>query len=563
MCVMLTATNLQKINKLQESLLGAGSLQKNLEKITKGMVRIFNADFSRIWVAMPGDLCNSGCIHANPKEKKNLCRTRDRCLHLMASSGRYTHTDGPHSRMPFGLYKLGRVATGKLAKFLTNNVTKDPQIMDHNWARELDLVSFAGYKLQNTAGEPIGVLALFSKHPIAPEEDLLLTGLAGTTTQVIQSGKAQEALKFERNKLRGILDSLGDGVYIVNKDYQIEYTNPALEKEFGRGGKGLECYKYFVDSKGPCPWCRLPEVLAGKTVRREWNYNRNNKTYEKLDTPLINHDGSISSLGIFHDITQRKEAEKELARLNGELDDKNKELEQVINIASHDLRSPLRNIQGFIKELDITLKKAVSIINNDNVSPSEKKKIVLFMKKDIPETCDYICVCASKMEALISGLLEVSRLGRMKLVFTQFDMNKLVKTIKKSLDYTITQRGAKLVIGELPPCRGDAMRISQVFSNLLNNALKYLSPNRPGIITISGQRKKGEVLYCVEDNGIGISEKYHEKIFGIFHRLDPKAGTGEGLGLSIVSKILVRHGGRVWVESKSNMGSKFFVSLPA
>ena len=166
------------------------------------------------------------------------------------------------------------------------------------------------------------------------------------------------------------------------------------------------------------------------------------------------------------------------------------------------------------------------------------------------------------MEALISGLLEVSRLGRVKLVFTHFNMDKLLKTITKSLDYTIKEMGAKLVIGKLPPCWGDAMRISQVFSNLLDNSLKYLSSSRPGIITVSGQKINRELLYCVEDNGIGISKEYHEKIFGIFHRLNPKNETGEGLGLSIVSKILVRHGGRVWVESKSGKGSKFFVSLP-
>ncbi len=302
----LQTADLQKLNKLQESLLGEGSLQKKLKEVTESVVKIFHADFCRIWIAMPGDLCNSGCMHTKPKDKKNLCRFRESCLHLMASSGRYTHIDGPHSRMPFGLYKIGRVATGKVKKFLTNDVVKDPQIGDHEWAKKLGLASFAGYKLQNTAGEPIGVLALFSKQPITTEENTLLEGLAGTTSQVVQSGKAEKALKVEHNKLVSILDTMEDGIYIVNRDYEIEYTNPALEKEFGRAGKGLKCYKYFLNSKKACPWCVLPEVLAGKTVRWEWNYNDNNKTYDKLDTPLINHDGSISKLGIFHDITERK-----------------------------------------------------------------------------------------------------------------------------------------------------------------------------------------------------------------------------------------------------------------
>ncbi len=184
--------------------------------------------------------------------------------------------------------------------------------MDHEWARKLGLVSFAGYKLQDASGKPIGVLALFSKQPITAQEDTLLEGLSDTTTQVIQSVKQEEALKLERDRFMGILDSMEDGVVIVNQAYEIEYTNPALEKEFGREGKGLKCYKYFLNSKEACPWCRMQEVLAGKTVRWEWNYSENNKTYEKFGTPLRNPDGSTSMLGIFHDVTERKQAENAL-----------------------------------------------------------------------------------------------------------------------------------------------------------------------------------------------------------------------------------------------------------
>ncbi|MBI5745750.1 MAG: EAL domain-containing protein [Nitrospirae bacterium] len=216
--------------------------------------------------------------------------------------------------MPFGLYKLGRVANGKITKFLTNDVVNDQQIMDHKWAKGLGLVSFAGYKLQDTNGGPMGVLALFSKQSITTEEDAMLEGLAGITTHVIQTVKAEEALRVERDKLINILESMEDGVYIVNQAYDIEYINPVIEREFGPV-EGRKCYEYFHDRDEVCPWCKNQKVFAGKTVRWEWYSAKNNKTYDLLDTPLRNYDGSISKLEIFRDITERKHSEDMIQQL--------------------------------------------------------------------------------------------------------------------------------------------------------------------------------------------------------------------------------------------------------
>ena len=304
---------LQKLNLLQQELLcDVGPLYKDIKKITDWVTEIFNADFCRILIKWPGDMCEKGCVHANAKDPEKLCRKREFCLHLISSSGRYTHIDGPHSRVPFGFYKIGRVANGQTSKFLTNDVVNDPQIMDHEWARGRDLVSFAGYKLQDTNGEPIGVLALFSKRAITPEEDAMLEGIAGITAHVIQTVKAKGALKMERDKLRNIMESMKDGVYIVNQSYDIEYVNPVIEREFGTID-GRKCYKYFHDREKVCPWCKNPEVFAGKTVQWEWHSDKNNKTYDLLDTPLRNPDGTISKLEIFRDITERKYAEYNLA----------------------------------------------------------------------------------------------------------------------------------------------------------------------------------------------------------------------------------------------------------
>ena len=118
-------------------------------------------------------------------------------------------------------------------------------------------------------------------------------------------------------------------------------------------------------------------------------------------------------------------------------------------------------------------------------------------------------------------------------------------------------------VSNLPPCVGDHVQINQLFSNLLDNALKYRDPERPGVIEITGQQVNDQVVYCVRDNGIGIPEEHHSKIFEIFQRLNPSATTGEGLGLSIVKKILSRHNGSIWVESEPGVGSRFFVLLPS
>ncbi len=123
------------------------------------------------------------------------------------------------------------------------------------------------------------------------------------------------------------------------------------------------------------------------------------------------------------------------------------------------------------------------------------------------------------------------------------------------------QRG--LEIGELPVCVGDVIQINQVFTNLLDNATKYLDSSRPGTIRVSGKTEDGQAIYCVRDNGIGISKGSENKIFEIFQRLDNSAAPGEGLGLAITHRILDRLSGRIWLQSELGKGSDFYVSLPA
>ena len=166
------------------------------------------------------------------------------------------------------------------------------------------------------------------------------------------------------------------------------------------------------------------------------------------------------------------------------------------------------------------------------------------------------------MDSLLSGLLDVCRLNTAAADVKQIDMNAMMSNITVSMEYQIKESAAQIDIEALPPCVGAPSEINRVFSNLLNNALKFLDESRPGQIRIYGRSQNDQSIYCVEDNGIGIAPEHQEKIFEIFYQLEPEKQKGEGLGLTIVRRIIEKHNGKVWVKSEPGKGSNFFVSLP-
>jgi signal transduction histidine kinase len=255
--------------------------------------------------------------------------------------------------------------------------------------------------------------------------------------------------------------------------------------------------------------------------------------------------------------------EKEREKFLKMLTVKNNELQSIVFIASHDLRSPLVNIKGFAGELEKSCDELTKVLANEEISMPSKGKIEFMLKEDIPESLNFIKAGADKMDLLISGLLRLSRIGTITLDIDRLNMSKMIKDILKTVRFDIQNRNVKVDIGDMPTCLGDSSLVNQVFSNLIDNALKYMHHDREAQIQISGQSNNGHSIYCVQDNGIGISDDHMEKIFEIFHRLAPKETDGEGLGLTIVKRILGRQDGRVWAESEYGKGSRFYVSLPA
>jgi len=273
------------------------------------------------------------------------------------------------------------------------------------------------------------------------------------------------------------------------------------------------------------------------------------------------NDKPVALRGFLLDVTKRMEAELEREHLLAKLNHLNKELEQVLYITSHDLRSPLVNVQGFSEELDISLKALMDVLNKIDVPLNLQEEITQITKDDIPESLEFIKNSIAKMELLLTGLLKLSRTDRIELNLEETDMNEMMADIMNNYEFILKDSGVKIEVSELPKCTADRTLLNQVFSNLLDNAFKFLDQKRSGVIKVSGGKEGNHSVYCVEDNGIGIASDYQGKIFDIFHQLEPEKIQGEGLGLTIVKKIIRKHSGKVWVESEFGKGSKFYVSL--
>ena len=251
--------------------------------------------------------------------------------------------------------------------------------------------------------------------------------------------------------------------------------------------------------------------------------------------------------------------------LANELAGKNRELESVLYTASHDLRSPLVNIQGFARRLESACNQLAGLFESPGTPEPLRDQSNKIIQETIPKALSFINSSIIKMDGVIAGLLALSRIGRVVLRREILDMNRLLKLCVASMAYQVERAQATIDIeGALPACNGDPTLVSQVFSNLLDNAIKYKAPDRQLKIRVSGVIEGDMAVYCVSDNGIGIPPEQSERIWELFFRGNPGGPvSGEGLGLNMARRIIDRHGGRVWMESAPGEGSRFFVAIPA
>lgn len=315
--------------------------------------------------------------------------------------------------------------------------------------------------------------------------------------------------------------------------------------------------------------------LIRELVRGERDYYRITKRYLHRDghpvwvdvavALLRNEEGQpLYALGIALDVTDRMEARVALEESEARLRNVNKELESIVYVASHDLRSPLVNLQGFSRQLSTSVDNLKNELAEVELTYEKQAVIEEDLTERIPEALHFIDASTMKMDRLIKGLLRLSRLGRVELRPARVDMNELMNQVVNAMQFMLTQHHVEVEIGELPPCWGDADQINQVFSNLMDNAIKYRSDERDSWVRVSGEKRGDECVYIVEDNGQGIAPAHQKIIFEVFHRLSPRDDVGgEGLGLSVVRRILDRSRGTVELQSDPGKGSRFIVTLPA
>lgn len=265
-------------------------------------------------------------------------------------------------------------------------------------------------------------------------------------------------------------------------------------------------------------------------------------------------------LGVVMDITERRQAEIDRENLLRTLQDKSDELQNVVYTTSHDLRSPLISIVGFSNELRDACQALRELIETEqSVSVASLKP---YIERDIPDALQFITTSVDKMDRLLGGLLKVSRVGSRELRPRELDMNVLLDQIRQQLSFQINQAQAQVEIESLPPCYADPEQIEQLFTNLLDNAIKYRQPDEPLQVHIKGETKDGMAFYQVSDNGIGIDPAHQERVFSMFQRGQEAAALhGDGIGLAIVKRVVERHGGRIWVKSEPGQGATFHVML--
>ncbi len=246
------------------------------------------------------------------------------------------------------------------------------------------------------------------------------------------------------------------------------------------------------------------------------------------------------------DITEKKLAEIELRELSEALKRSNQELEQFAYVASHDLQEPLRMISSYTQLLE--------------------KRYSDKLDQDAKDFINYAVDGANRMQKLIQDLLTYSRVTTRGLPMEIFDAHDALGEAIWNLNLQIQETNALISNDELPSIKGDKTQLVVVFQNLIGNAIKFRNPDVPPRVHISVQKAEGRLGFCtfsIKDNGIGIEEKYFEKLFVIFQRLHGKREyPGTGIGLALVKRIIERHGGKIWLESTPNEGTTFYFNLP-
>jgi len=412
-------------------------------------------------------------------------------------------------------------------------------------------------------GQVIGLISAQSYTLNAYDEsDLrLLEGIANQVSIALENSrlytsaqeeiKERERIEMELQKERDfavqVMNTLGQGVSVSMLDGNYEYVNPSFARMLGYEPQDMigEPSEHFA----------VPDDAGTHTEQREHRQAGEATTYE---TRLRHKDGHtvhalvtgvprylngriIGSIAAITDLTERKQTEIERENLFKEMEAKNAELERFTYTVSHDLKSPIVTIGGFLGFLEEDIKKG--------------------RYDRIPRSASRIREATKKMQRLLNELLELSRIGRIANPTVDVPFGELVSETLELVEGQV--KGIQVEVraaAEFPVVHVDRVRMMEVIQNLITNAVKFMGDQKNPRILIGMEVREGTPCFFVKDNGIGIAPEFHERVFGLFNKLDPFS-EGTGIGLALVKRIVEVHGGKIWVESELGKGATFFFTL--
>ncbi|MBU0622328.1 MAG: PhnD/SsuA/transferrin family substrate-binding protein [Gammaproteobacteria bacterium] len=465
------------------------------------------------------------------------------------------------SRLAAALFLLPRRDTGGIAGFTTPaNYAGVENLMRH--LRLPPFEQAPEIKLRDLWGR-------YSGRMLALGGLLLLLAAAsiGLIMLYRRSQQTLHALAQQAEKEKLILSSLAEGVYGVDAEGKCIFINPRALGMLGYAesevlGRNAHCLFHQCrenDSVYPAEGCPVSHALRdGRKREVEDSFMRREGGWFPvlLNVSAMQHGETIvGAVVVFQDITERKQAEEEIRRLNqdlerrviertAELQEANRELETFTYSVSHDLRQPLRAIDGYLA----LLKEQMGTALDD-----EGRRFMATISEQ-----------AMRMANLIDSLLAFSRSGRFEMNKGGVDLGELAHEVAREQQAEAQERTIEWRIGELPLVNGDRAMLRMVFASLISNAIKFTQPRERALIEIGSQAgEENEVIVYVRDNGVGFDMQYAKKLFGVFQRLHGMDEfKGAGIGLANVRRVIARHGGRTWAEGKVNEGATFYFSLP-
>ena len=405
-----------------------------------------------------------------------------------------------------------------------------------------------------------------------------------------QAEEELQRLNAQLERYRFIVGSVADYViFTLDQNGRIDSWSHGAENLLGYTvlkAMGQEYALVFTQAEAAAgmPHRELEEAAkAGHCTTESWRARKGGSLVWASGalTAVRDKAGHLTGyIRVARDMTEQKRLEESLKRLTAELEQrvaertselestveelqrKNQEVEAFVYIVSHDLRAPLVNVQGFVRELEESCKQLKTLIHNCPNWEQCWPGVQPVLDEDIVGALHYISASTAKFERLINALLNLSRQGRQVYQMARVNVWELVTNAVATFQQAIVEAGAEVEVGDLPSVTADATALGQVFSNLIGNCLKYRSPNRPLKIEVGGLVEEGMVRYWVRDNGMGIPEIGRKKALSGLSALSFQKAEGEGMGLAIAYRIVERHGGKIWAESEEGEGSAFHFSLP-